>query len=190
LHRKTGSAGKSISGRESERSQASPTERILEHQQDKKAMIPERITKGMEQQMANHPGGHYRVSDDRRKMVITNCETMGIPPDSELMEFCLVWNPGLIFPASGVYIELDSPDESDFVLIWEWGQELGLSSDFVPLTSFEGEGGIIWSKRDGRVYDAAWTEFQSLNDGKLAPRWESYYELIEHCLYGSQSEAQ
>jgi hypothetical protein len=57
LHRKTGSAGKSISGRESERSQASPTERILEHQQDKKAMIPERITKGMEQQMANHPGG-------------------------------------------------------------------------------------------------------------------------------------
>lgn len=153
-------------------------------------MIPERITKGMEQQMANHPGGHYRVSDDRRKMVIANCETMGIPPDSELMEFGLVWNPGLIVTPAGVYIELWSAAEDGFISTWEWGQELGLSSDFVPLTSFEGEGGIIWSKRDGRVYDAAWTEFQSLNDGKLAPRWGSYYELIEHCLYGSQSEAQ
>jgi hypothetical protein len=153
-------------------------------------MIPERITEGMEQQIVDHPGGHYRVSADRRKKIVANFDAIGIPSDSELMEFCLVWNPGLIFPAGDVYIELRSPGESDFVLMWEWGQELGLSPDFVPLTSFEGEGGIIWSRRDGRVYDAAWSEFQSLNEGKLAPRWGSYYELIEYCLFGNQAEVE
>ncbi len=68
---------------------------------------------------------------------------------------------------------------------WRWCQDfLNLSPDFIPLTPGEGEGVVVWSKRDGKVYDIGWSEGDALNRGDIYARWNTYYELMEHYLFG------
>ncbi len=58
----------------------------------------------------------------------------------------------------------------------------GITDNFVCLSSGEGEGFIIYSKSDCKVYDVSITEIDDLEKGKVEPRWDSFFDLIEWYL--------
>jgi hypothetical protein len=66
--------------------------------------------------------------------------------------------------------------------VWELGK------DFICLTNGEGEGFILYSKRDGKVYDVGIGEIEALEQGTVAPRWNSFYELIEWYLADTRDD--
>jgi hypothetical protein len=58
----------------------------------------------------------------------------------------------------------------------------GISDDFICLTSGEGEGFLLYSKLDQKIYDVAVSELGTLASGEKTAGWESFYDLIEWYL--------
>ncbi|WP_317055807.1 hypothetical protein [Roseovarius rhodophyticola] len=57
-----------------------------------------------------------------------------------------------------------------------------LPDGYICLTSGEGEGFILYSLLDRKVYDLSVTQFKDLADGKCEATWNSFFELIEWYL--------
>ena len=57
-----------------------------------------------------------------------------------------------------------------------------ITDNFVCLTSGEGEGFILYSISDCKIYDVSVSELDDLEKGKVEPRWDSFFDLIEWYL--------
>ena len=61
-----------------------------------------------------------------------------------------------------------------------WDEEYPeLSTDYLPLTSIEGEGSYFYRKSTGAVYDVGWGDMGELAAGHLAPRWPSFGDFLD-----------
>lgn len=54
-----------------------------------------------------------------------------------------------------------------------------ITEDFVCLTSGEGEGFLIYGKKDRRIYDVSVSDLDALEAGEAEARWDSFFDLIE-----------
>jgi hypothetical protein len=60
-------------------------------------------------------------------------------------------------------------------------RELSVSSDFVALTGVQGGGITLYNRKDGRVFDVEFGQFEKLASGELAPIANSFVEYLRWC---------
>ncbi|WP_376776925.1 hypothetical protein [Flavobacterium covae] len=59
-------------------------------------------------------------------------------------------------------------------------QILNLPSEFMPLDSFEGQGGFFYNKLTGAVFELELGQkILDFQNGKLAPQWDSFNDFLE-----------
>ena len=56
--------------------------------------------------------------------------------------------------------------------VWE------LPENFICFTTVEGEGGYLYDKVDGSVYDFELGKREELISGRMKPRWNSFFEFM------------
>lgn len=141
-------------------------------------MIPKSIVDALKAQ----DGEVERIPEDVPS-VITNIEALGLGGHTDIEEFFSAYDLAGI--ASNKEIELlDLCSPSDEILeTTEWARETyEVGKGFLCLTSGEGEGFVLYSKANRKVYDISVDELPLLKDGQISPRWHSFNELIEWYL--------
>ncbi|WP_145115884.1 hypothetical protein [Botrimarina mediterranea] len=110
-------------------------------------------------------------------------DVLGLSGDQQVREFFQNYNlSGVLSNRSHELLDLCSPT-SQIIEATDFGRDTyGISENFVCLTSGEGEGFILYSKVDGKVYDVAVNQLDELEAGKIKARWQSFVELIEWYL--------
>jgi hypothetical protein len=63
-----------------------------------------------------------------------------------------------------------------------WAHELGLSSDFIIITNFEGEYFLAYSLSDKKVYLIELGNFDKANNKELSARWDTFEQLLQEYL--------
>jgi hypothetical protein len=141
-------------------------------------MIPETIRSAMSKQ-----GPVVGRPPEELTAVQESLAELGLLEHDQVREFFEKYRLASVF--SNQYTELldlcsptcQMADTTDF------GKDTyGLTDNFVCLTSGEGEGFIIYSKSDRKVYDVSITEIEDLKKGNVEPRWDSFFDLIEWYL--------
>jgi hypothetical protein len=108
---------------------------------------------------------------------------LGITPESEFFAFFSEFNASVLFSTSS-YEELMDVSEptpqiaagTTFVReVWE------IPSEFICLTSCEGEGCYLYSTKSNAVYDFSLAEWDEFMRNPVA-RWKSFFDFIEWYL--------
>ncbi len=104
-----------------------------------------------------------------------------VEEDSELGKFYLNYGS---YCVRGWY-ELNEIEE-----IGNWTEyardELGVSSEFLALTSIEGQGITLLNRNTGEVYDIEYGQFEDLKEGKIEPIATSFNGFLEWCMEKSE----
>jgi hypothetical protein len=79
-------------------------------------------------------------------------------------------------------LDLCSPTRQ-FAETTDFGRDIyGVPGNYICLSSGEGEGFILYSISDRKIYDISVSELDDLEQGKVEPRWNSFFDLIEWYL--------
>ncbi len=57
-----------------------------------------------------------------------------------------------------------------------------MTDDFIYLTSGEGEGFLVYSKQNRKIYDVSVSDLDVLEAGEKQATWDSFFDLIDWCL--------
>ncbi|WP_372722238.1 hypothetical protein [Novipirellula sp.] len=118
---------------------------------------------------------HTKWARDHAGDTAKSLSEIGIAPDSTIAE--LYTRFGWSFRTRSARYELLAPSE-----IAEWTgyahDELGVPRDFIALTSNEGQGIFLMDRNSGTVYDVAYGQFDSLENGTLPPVAESFADFL------------
>ncbi len=141
-------------------------------------MIPDTINNLMSQQA----GQVKRFSSEIEK--VHEClRSLGVYEHEQLKEFfCQYKLSGILSNRSVELLDLCSPSPQ-IEEATDFGRDTyDITDDFICLTSGEGDGFLLYSKLDRKVYDISVSELDSLEAGDTECRWESFYDLIEWSL--------
>ena len=141
-------------------------------------MIPDSIIEKMSRQdgqVDRDPSDLSRVDD-----VLTE---LGIGEAEEFSEFFRRYKlSAVLSKREAELLDLCSPTKQ-ILEATEFGRDVfQMTPDFVCLTSGEGEGFIVYSKIDKRIYDVSVAELDKLEAGTKEANWDSFYELIDWYL--------
>lgn len=118
---------------------------------------------------------HTKWARDHARDTVKSLSEIGIAPDSTITELSTRF--GWSFRTRTSRYELLAPLE-----IAEWTDyahdELGVSRDFIALTSNEGQGILLMDRNSGTVYDVAYGQFDTLENGTLAPLANSFPDFL------------
>lgn len=143
--------------------------------------IPQNLATAIERA----PGQVFR---QREKIALIELANLEILPDSQIGEFYLTYNATNLYSdhAGEELNELCSPspqllEATVFVReMWE------LPSEFVCLTSAEGEGAYLYSLVDGQVYDFDLADRDSFLEERPAPLARDFFAFLEWYLSPSE----
>ena len=141
-------------------------------------MIPDSIKSAM----GNQQGTVQRVLSDLPK--VAEClEVLGLTGDPQVKEFFESFQlSGVLSSRSQELLDLCSPTPQ-IAEATDFGRDTyEITDDFVCLTSGEGEGFILYSKTNGKVYDVAISQLDDLEAGNMEVTWQSFFDLIEWYL--------
>lgn len=117
------------------------------------------------------------------KDVERNIALLGLNGEEEMSHFFKRYDLGGIISNKNFEL-LDLCGSNDEIYeTTDWAKDVyELPDGFVCLTSGEGEGFVLFSKIDGKVYDVSVSQFDDLSQGKVESRWNSYFDLIRWYL--------
>ena len=136
-------------------------------------MIPRVLSELVEKQLGN-------VKRTNIKSVHEALSNIGVELDCEFSEFFIAYKI-TIYRGSHYRTELIDLVEptpqikraTDFVHeVWE------LPASFICFSTIEGEGGYLYDKYTGQVWDFTLATRQNFIDGKELPRWDSFFEFM------------
>jgi len=132
--------------------------------------------------MSQQAGQVDRASDEVG--MVTECvRSLGVEDHEQLKDFFSRYKlSGVLSGRTVELLDLCSPSPQ-IGEATEFGRDTyEITDDFVCLTSGEGEGFLLYSKLDRRIYDVRVSELDALEAGQVKCRWESFYDLIEWYL--------
>jgi hypothetical protein len=137
-------------------------------------MIPELIIESLVNIDAEVDRDKDEIEDVSR-----NINLLGLSHDGQISQFFNRYKlSGIISTKNFELLDLCRPDDEIYETT-DWAKDVyELPDDFVCLTSGEGEGFVLFSKTDGKVYDVSVSQFDDLSQGKVEPRWDSFFDLI------------
>jgi hypothetical protein len=140
-------------------------------------MIPDELRRLVEKQR-----GHIHRNDCTK--VERALSELGISRDSEFAQFFLEYVI-TFFPSSVSDEELCDIAEPTFQIragttfaheVWE------LPERYVCFTTCEGEGGYLYDKESGAVFDFSLATRDAFVEGREPPRWRSFFEFMRWYL--------
>ena len=136
-------------------------------------MIPARLTELVEKQLGN-------VHRTQLGLVIDALAELEIQPDCEFGEFFMTYKitlyKGSVFRSE--LCDISEPS-NDIALSTRFIHEAwGLKENFICFTSCEGEGGYLYDRDTGKVWDFSLATRQDFIDGKDQPRWNGFFEFM------------
>ena len=145
--------------------------------------ISETVRSIMDQHVAENR--HARRSPEQAGEVDDALSVLGIDKTLPIGEFFAAYDLCAILSGPDIYVELldlCSPTRQ-IEAATEFARNVyELHPDFIALSSGEGEGFILYSKRDGSVHDVDISDFDKLRNNELAPAWPSFNALMEWYL--------
>ena len=145
-------------------------------------MIPNELRRLVENQRGDiHRGDFTKVE--------RALSELGVPRDSEFAQFFLKYVI-TFFPSPVSDEELCDLTEPAFPIragtafahdVWE------LPERYVCFTTCEGEGGYLYDKESGAVFDFSLATRDAFVQGREPPRWRSFFEFMRWYLSGDQS---
>ncbi len=143
----------------------------------------------VERRLAEHAQSNRYVRRNvfERRAARRELRRLGVDLQSAFGRFYARINTVAFFSAPGVLLELNellspTPQLSE-TSRYSW-EELGLSRDVLTLTSWEGEGAVLYAKSTGAVYDLGWDRIDALNAGVERPTWPDFETFLEHYVLG------
>jgi len=100
-------------------------------------------------------------------------EDLGIPLDSEIAHFYRHYGASSFRGWYG----LNDLDQFEDMIDYS-KEELGVSEDYLPLSSIEGEGVTFYQKCTGAVFDVEFGQFEAFEKGELAPIAKSFVGFL------------
>ena len=141
-------------------------------------MIPQKIRLAMSNQQGrvDRPEIEFTVVDDCLKQ-------LGVEGHGEFSKVFRTYNfSGVLSNQQPELLDLCSPS-CQIAEATEFGRDTyEITDDFICLTSGEGEGFLLYSKSDRKVYDVAVSELDALEAGEIEARWESFFQFLEWYL--------
>lgn len=126
---------------------------------------------------SNSTPGHQQYIDSSRSEMASELRAAGVPKGSQLALFYLHYGAST---CRGWY-ELNEPDQiadaTDYAR-----DELGLPEDFIALSSFEGEGVVLYSLESGAVYDVELGKLDDFLSGSLEPIAPTFEGYLRWCM--------
>jgi hypothetical protein len=125
---------------------------------------------------ANQHPGYAKYVAENRESIKQILFSLQIPLGSELAHLYLTYGS---YPVRGWY-ELNEPESLQG---WtEYAQtELGVPAEFIALSSIEGQGMTLFSKKTGGVFDVEYGQFEKLEAGELKPIAGSVVGFLYWC---------
>jgi hypothetical protein len=147
-------------------------------------VIPESITKKLREF-----GDYARRPPEEVPEVIECLEELELMEHEQLREFFSEFDMEGVRSVQLVELmDLVSPGREVAETTF-WARDMfELGDDFICLTNGEGEYFILYSKRDRKVYGVGIEEIEALERGAVAPRWESFYDLLEWYLADARDD--
>tara|TARA_R110000851_G_scaffold232573_1_gene385173 strand:+ start:30 stop:581 length:552 start_codon:yes stop_codon:yes gene_type:complete len=138
-------------------------------------MIPDKIIQGMYKH-----GPKAKRPSEQSEVVRESLAELDLLQHDQVREIFEVYNFAAILSRQlGELLDVCSPTRQIFEAT-EFGRDIyNLPDGYICLSSGEGEGFILYSKINQKVYDLEVAEFDDLEQGKAEPTWESFFELIE-----------
>jgi hypothetical protein len=136
-------------------------------------MIPAILKKLVEKQLGNV----HRTQSETIRDALAELEIL---PNSEFGEFFMTYKVTL-YKGSVFRTELCDISEPsrDIALTTRFIHEAWeLPTNFICFSSVEGEGGYLYDKNTGKVWDFSLATRQDFIDGKEKPRWNSFFEFM------------
>lgn len=139
-------------------------------------MIPKPIIEAFSRQTGE-------ITRNNKESVTRNISRLELNHNEQFVDFFLLYDlSGIVSKKEVELIDLCSPSD-EILETTEWAKEVyELQDDFICLSSGEGEGFILLSRVDGKVYDVSVNNFDLLESHGVEPRWNSFYELIDWYL--------
>lgn len=136
-------------------------------------MIPESLVKLIEAQSDN-------IHRTRKDLAIAALKELGVSLDSEFAELFIEYKPANFKSAvSDEYIcDIAEPTPqimagTEFIHeMWE------LPENYICFTSLQGEGGYLFDKHSGMVWDFALSQYDDFISGKIPPKWKGFFEFV------------
>lgn len=108
---------------------------------------------------------------------------LGVSAGSECAEFYLHAEDGPTFSSGGheIYqLGWFSKNTRFDLALQRTHDTLGLSTDYIPLDSFEGEGGFFYNTKTGEVVELSLGKvLEDFKAGNMVPQWSSFNNFIE-----------
>ena len=127
--------------------------------------------------------GAVKRSPDELPRVSACLQSLGLSHDQQVREFfeeCKL--SAVLASRPQELLDLCSPTPQ-IEEVTDFGRDTyEIPEEFICLTSGEGEGFILYSKSDGKVYDVSVSQLDDLEAGRLKATWASFYDLIEWYL--------
>ena len=141
-------------------------------------MIPQSIIEAI-----GEIGGEVDRPKSEMDDVSRNISLLGLSDDEPLSQFFNQYNLcGLISTKNFELLDLCFPDDEIYETT-EWAKDVyELPDEFICLSSGEGEGFVLLSKSDGKIYDVSVSQFDGLSQGKVESKWDSFFDLIDWYL--------
>jgi len=109
---------------------------------------------------------------------------LGVSLDSECAEFYLHAEDGPTFSTGGheLYQLCWFSKNTNFKLALKRAHDtLGLDAAYIPLDSFEGEGGYFYNAKTGAVVELSLGKsIEDFKAGNLLPQWSGFNDFIEY----------
>lgn len=135
----------------------------------------------IEQLMAKQPG---QVARGDATPVAAALARLGIDEGTEFAEFFRAYRVSTVASTESTeeLMDLLTPSEQirDATEFARDAYDLVLG--YVALTSGEGEGFYLYSVARGGIFDVGVDEFDSLEAGRLQPRWATFYDFVRWFL--------
>jgi hypothetical protein len=127
--------------------------------------------------------GKVKRSPDELPRVSACLAALGLSGDQQLKEFFEAFKlSGVLSRRPHELLDLCSPTPQ-IEEATNFGRDTyEIAENFICLTSGEGEGFILYSKCDGKVYDLCVNQLDALEAGSIDATWPSFYDLIEWYL--------
>ena len=138
-------------------------------------MIPENI-----HQLISGQKGHYLRRPEERELVRQQLQVLAVDEESEFGEFFLAYClTGVLSEQLTLLCDLCYPSP-EILHCTEFVREVyEADNDFIALSTWEGEGGILYSISSGRILDVDADQLDDLNNARVQPRWNGFFELME-----------
>lgn len=142
--------------------------------------IPQSVVRKLDTQARANPAVLRAV--DECTQVLRSLQAVGVSEKSQIGEFFLSYRMTAIVRAEGRGIELlDICDPTEQICdTTAWVRDFyGVGSDFICLDMAEAGGFVLYRLRDGTIFDIGAEDVGRLAEAGVAPRWLSFFALMD-----------